>query len=437
MPLAARDVGLLLLAAGLPLATWLSLPHLPSVRRPAPVFSAGNSFPPSVLPFERQPLPLAHGDAGLPVVTNVQVMDLDGDGTLEVLACDALGNRIVRFDRGSDGSWRETTLVRDVSVPAHATVVDIDGDGDRDLVASVLGDIFPDDGVVGRVELFERDGDAYTRHVLLDDVRRVADVQPGDFDGDGDVDLAVSVFGYSRGEVLWLENRGDRVFADHHLLGGPGSIHVPVADYDGDGDPDIATIMSQDDEELWGFENLGGGKFARKMLWRSPNYDLGSAGLVAADLDQDGDVDLVLPVGDNLEDFDAFPQPYHGCLWFENVGKWTFQEHRIATFGGTYAATVDDLDGDGDRDIALVSMSNDWSNPANGSIIWLENDGRQSFRPWQIAADPIHLVTVASGDLDRDGRPDLVAGSLNLRRPFQRVGGVTVWRNAGGKERGP
>ena len=431
MPMSARDLGLSLLAVALPVATVLALPHLPALGRPRPVFSAGNTFPPSPLPFERRPLPLESEAKQLPLITNVQVVDVDGDGVTEVLACDDLGHRVIRFDRGADGGWRPSTLVGDVAFPAHVTVVDIDRDGDQDVVVSGLGDILPSDGVVGRVVLFERDGEGYRRHVLLDDVRRVADVQPGDFDGDGDVDLAVAVFGYSRGEVLWLENRGDFVFADHVLLSGPGAIHVPVADYDGDGDPDIATIMSQDDEELWGFENLGGGRFKRTMLWRTPNYDLGSAGLVASDLDQDGDVDLILPVGDNLEDFDAFPQPYHGCLWFENLGGWRFEERRIATLGGTYAAAVDDLDGDGDRDVVLVSMTNDWTNPKNASIVWLENDGKQSFRTWQIDNDPIHLVTVATGDIDGDGRADIVAGGLNLRRPYQRIGGVTAWLNKG------
>jgi hypothetical protein len=425
-----RDVVLTGLALALPAATVFALPRIPALGTPRPVFSAGDTFPASPLRFERQPLPVANEEKQLPLVTNVQVVDLDGDGATEVLACDALGHRVVRFDRAGSG-WKEATLVDLVSYPAHVTVVDIDGDGDRDVVVASLGDIMPSDAVIGRVLLFEKRDDGYERHVLLDDVRRVADVQPGDFDGDGDVDLAVAVFGYSRGEVLWLENRGDLVFADHVLLSGPGAIHVPVADYDGDGDLDIATIMSQDDEELWGFENRGNGTFRRTMLWRTPNYDFGSAGLVASDLDQDGDVDLILPVGDNLEDYDAFPQPYHGCLWFENEGGWQFKERRIATLGGTYAAAVDDLDGDGDRDVVLASMTNDWTNPANASLVWLENDGKQSFRTWQIDNDPIHLVTVATGDVDGDGRADIVAGSLNLRRPYQRIGGTTAWLNRG------
>ena len=426
-----QDWLLVALALALPVATLLALPYLPALGRPGPVFSAGDRFPSSPVPFRRQAMPMANEAKQLPLITNVQVVDLDGDGAVEVLSCDALGHRVIRFDRTGQGTWRESTLVDRVPYPAHATVVDIDGDGDRDVIVAALGDILPSDAVVGQVVLFEKRDEGYERRLLLDDVRRVADVQPGDFDGDGDIDLAVAVFGYSRGEVLWLENQGDYSFADHVLLSGAGPIHVPVADFDGDGDLDIAAIMSQDDEELWGFENQGGGRFTRTRIWQTPNHDLGSAGLVASDLDQDGDVDLILPVGDNLEDFDAFPQPYHGCLWFENQGGWKFVERRIATLGGTYAAAVDDLDGDGDCDVVLASMTNDWTDPGNASLVWLENDGRQSFRTWQIDNDPIHLVTVATGDVDGDGRPDVVAGSLNHRRPYQRVGGTTAWLNEG------
>ena len=193
--------------------------------------------------------------------------------------------------------------------------------------------------------------------------------------------------------------------------------------------------MTQDEEELWAFENLGGGEFRGHMLWMTDNYDLGSAGLVAADLDSDGDDDLILPAGDNLEDLDAYPQPYHGCYWFENQGDWTFKFARISDLGGTYAADVDDFDLDGDQDVVLISMTNDWYDERHASVVWLENDGQQRFQTWQIDSQPIHLIAVESGDLDGDGRPDIVAGSLNFRKPYQRVGRVTAWMNFSGEGR--
>lgn len=427
MSLKTRALILTCLVILIPLGTWLLLPGLPSLGQAPEIFSGGTSYPASQLKFKRATV--GPEPVGLPLITNVQILDFNGDGLNDILACDSGRGILSLFTKDGDDTWQEEVLLRDLAAPAHATVVDIDADGDQDIIVSILGNLLPDDRVIGRVELYERQGDEYVRHVILDDVRRVADVQPGDFDGDGDLDLAVAVFGYNRGAVLWLENRGDLKFRDHELLNAPGTIHVPVADYDGDGDLDIAAIVSQDEEELWGFENLGEGKFKKRRLWMTVNLDLGSAGLISADLDQDGDQDLILPAGDNLEDLDAYPQPYHGCLWFENKGDWNFEARQISDLGGTYAADVGDLDGDGDLDVVLVSMTNDWYDPDTASVVWLENDGKQNFQTWQIDNNPIHLVTVAVGDLTGDGHADLAAGGLNLRKPFQRIGRISAWLN--------
>lgn len=412
----------------IPLGSWWILAQIQQREPIAEVFSGGTTYPKSILQFDE--LQLEPDLRGLPQITNVQILDFDNDQQNEIICSDSLQNQISIF-KATEQGWKEDLLVRDVAAPAHVTVVDIDADGDLDLIVSVLGNIMPDDNVIGRVELFENRGSEYQRHVILEDVRRVADVQPADFDGDGDLDLAVAVFGYARGSVLWLENQGGLKFRDHILHIAPGTIHVPIADFDGDGDPDIAAIVTQDEEELWGFENLRHGKFKKRRLWMTLNHDLGSAGLVKADLDGDGDQDLILPAGDNLEDLDAYPQPYHGCYWFENNGNWNFIIHRISDLGGTYAADVGDLDADGDLDVVLVSMTNNWQRADTASVVWLENDGQQNFTTWQIANDPIHLVTVAVGDLNKDGAADIVAGGLNLRKPYQRIGRVAAWINKG------
>jgi hypothetical protein len=51
-------------------------------------------------------------------------------------------------------------------------------------------------------------------------------------------------------------------------------------------------------------------------------------------------------------------------------------------------------------------------------------------RQWRLAS-PTYLVTCVAGDLDQDGRQDILAGSLYLMPPHYRVGRVTLWAGAG------
>lgn len=418
-----------ILAVLIPVLGYFWIPRIAPQGPALAVQRGGSAYPKSEQKFLRGSIdadarPYPHH----PWMTNIKLVDFDGDGQLDVIACDALENAVWWYRQSRLGVWERHLLGDDIVAPAHATVVDLDDDGLPDVLVAELGNIWPDDGVIGRVILLHNQGDGkFERRVLLDDVRRVSDVQVADLNGNGRLDLAVAVFGYDRGEVLWLENLGDFQFLEHELLSAPGTIHVPIADFNGDGRPDIAAIVSQDEEELWCFENLGEGQFAPRRIWFTPNFDIGSAGLIAADLDQDGLVDLILPVGDNLEDLYSYPQPYHGCLWFRNKGNFEFEVQRIAEFGGTYAAAVGDVDGDGHLDVVLVSMFNDWDRRDTGSLLWLRNDGQQNFEPIQIATEPTHLVTVACGDLNGNGRAEIVAGGLHLTGPFDRLGRITWW----------
>ncbi|MGE0529146.1 MAG: FG-GAP repeat domain-containing protein, partial [Bdellovibrionales bacterium] len=356
----------------------------------------------------------------------------DRDGRPDVMVCDARLGQVIWYKQTSKGKF-ETILLNkgnELAAPCGATVVDLDQDGDPDVLVSVLGSVFPSDDRIGKVVWLENRGfKEFIPHTLLADVHRISDVQAGDFDRDGDLDLVVAAFGYDHGNLMWLENMGKMEFREHALMATPGTIHVPVADFDRDGDLDIIALVSQDEEEVWAFENLGGKKFApkRRLLYRSYNFDLGTAGLFACDLDKDGDQDLLLVAGDNLEILHHYPQPWHGCIWLENLGNWKFVPQRIASVGGPYAAGVGDLDGDGDNDVVLVSMFNDWKRPNSASIIWLENDGKQKFKPWQIADHPTNLATVACGDLNGDGRADIVAGSMHLLPPFQNMNHVVTF----------
>jgi hypothetical protein len=365
-----------------------------------------------------------------PWITNVNVVDLDGDGLLDVVLCDAKANQISWIHQQTAGTYLEEKIGSLVLAPAHVQANDIDRDGDLDLLVAEMGIINPSNDKIGSVVVLENDGhQQFSNRVLIDNVARVTDVEPGDFDGDGDTDLAVGQFGYHDGEMRWMENRGNWQFESHQLLNLSGTIHTPVADMDGDGDLDITAVVAQEWEEIYLFENDGGANFQEKRIYASTNEDFGSSGISLADLDRDGDLDVLYTNGDAFDYQPPEPRPWHGVQWLENKGGLEFEYHRIADFPGAFFANAIDADGDGDLDLFVVSLFNRWNDPEAQSMIWFENNGQQHFTLRDLASSPTHLVTLDHGDMDGDGWVDLVTGGMYAFPPFERMSRVTLWRN--------
>jgi hypothetical protein len=364
-----------------------------------------------------------------PLIAHVSLADLDGDGLSDIIVADAAKNRVTWLRQSSDRQFAEQTLA-EVPGPAHVQAVDLDRDGDLDLAVASLGVIFPNNAKIGAIIVLENDGrTVFTRRVLVDRIARVSDVRAGDLDGDGDLDLAVAQFGYDEGETRWLENRGNWRFESHILQSLSGPINAEIADVDRDGDLDIVSLVSQEWEEVYVFVNNGRGGFTPKRIFGASNEDFGSSWISVVDLEGDGDVDVLYSNGDAFDYAPPKGRIWNGLQWLENIGSIEFRYHRIADFPGASSPQAVDLDSDGDLDVAVVSAYNDWDNADAQSLVWLENDGHMRFSMRDLARSPTHLITLAAGDVDGDRRPDLVTGGLHMSRPFDRMSRVTLWKN--------
>lgn len=365
---------------------------------------------------------------GKPWITHVAAVDLDHDGLLDVLACDALADRVVALRQFPRGQFTEYVLASDLIGPVHVSAADLDGDGDLDLMIACMGKVLPNNERLGAVVLLENDGQQHFKtHVVESATYRVTDVEAGDFDGDGRLDLAVAKFGYDQGEVCWLRNTGPWQFERHSLLALPGAINVCVGDLNGDGRPDITALISQQTEEVHLFRNEGGGKFSDEVIFGSTNEDFGSSGISLCDVNRDGRLDVLYTNGDGFDYAEAGSRPWHGIQWLENQSD-GFRYHRIGTLPNAYSPVGADFDQDGDIDVVCVVGFQDAKNPQAPSLVLYENDGRQGFTPHFLARVPTHLVTVAAGDFDGNGRLAMVTGGFHAYPPWEQMSRLSLWR---------
>lgn len=394
-----------------------------------------DDFLPPKLLFEKQsagapPLP------GRPRIADVHITDLDQDGNADVIVCDDLQGTVswIPYQKSLAGGVSQAGEIElaKVLAPVNSEIFDFDGDGDLDIAVASIGSIYPNDLLIGEAVLLINDGQQnFEKRVLVSGVPRLSDMQPGDIDGDGDMDFGLAMFGWlSTGAVGWLEQITPEKFELHTVQEINGAMHMELVDLDLDGRLDLVTLVSQQHEMILCFRNLGNGKFDPILLGEAQHPNFGSSSFQVVDLDQDGDLDILYSNGDVM-DTSTSPKPYHGIQWLENTGNFNFVYHDITRFHSCYQAVAADMDGDGDLDVVGSNLYFDWLEHDMPSLIWLENDGKQHFTRRRIAYSPSNLATIDVGDLDGDKRPDIIAGGMHIPGPMGRSGRITVWLNKG------
>ena len=318
----------------------------------------------------------------------------------------------------------ETTATQlpDCLNACHVEPIDLNQDGTSDFVVADLGSFLPEDHQMGAVWLMSRarEHENWNRLPLLDGIGRVADVQPLDADGDGDIDLIVAEFGWhATGKITLLRNNpaedGSPNMSPETIDPRHGAIHVPVADLNRDGHPDFMALISQEHEVVEAFLNRGDGTFASQTVFKSDNPGFGSCGIQLCDLDSDGDLDVLFVNGDSLDTPTA--KPYHSLCWFENAGTYPFTKHEICKIPGGYCVQAGDVDLDGDIDLALVTLLPEAVVSAYpvgtfDSVVWFEQTSDLSFVGHSIERDNCHHAACELLDWDGDGDLDLIVGDM-------------------------
>ena len=361
----------------------------------------------------------------------IAAADFDSDGDLDLTSADYTPhNMLYLFENDSAGGFKRHVIQKEdpERLERHA-VGDLDGDGDPD-VAIVKN-------LRGHLLWFENSGRPtddrlWQRHVITTDLPGAYDVTLADFDNDGDLDVAAASWVLGN-QFAWFENSGsvgDGEWKKHLIeMDVAETRTMRAADFDGDGDPDLLGTGRKSHHVIW-YENRSA---ENSVDWRKHFVDDKSpcpAHGNPADMDGDGDMDIVMALGFYYKPGSGQPDASlrrddNQVVLYENSGKagsGLWQKHIIGPrFDDAFEAVAGDLDSDGDMDVAATS----WRNP--GRVVWFENHGDPK-GPWtrhMLKNNWRSANQVIIADFNGDGRPDIAAcaehGSYELR----------WWRNEG------
>lgn len=306
------------------------------------------------------------------------------------------------------------------------------------LLITLIGSYDPSDAPSGSViELAPPEATSPFQRTVISALHRpihtlVADVvpQPGP-------ELVISSFGNYAGSVDWHSlGATNSSSGPNQIISQPGAIRTIRLDVDKDGDTDLISLLSQGKESIILHTNEGNGRFTNtSLIEKHPSW--GFSSIQGIDWDSDGDTDLLVTNGDNGDFGETIPpfKPYHGVRLYLNNADGSFTEAFFLPQNGAYGAKAFDFDMDGDLDIASISYYPDYRRRPYESFIYYENTSLSratpTFSPKSFEqALAGRWCTIEVGDIDQDGKYDIVLGS-NIDGPTHVPSGLRkAWQES-------
>ena len=224
-------------------------------------------------------------DGGSEVPRRVSVADFDGDEEFDVISSwgDGVQKVLVHINTGYEVfAATPTVLSSNSSHPRGVFARDLDDDGDVDAVSAAHGETTAGEG---ELAWYVNSAIGFEKRVISTAVDAY-DVRAADIDGDGDRDLCVGAFPSATNvtDIVWYDNTtgdGDSWAPRTVETGYTGSKSVQAADMDRDGDLDIVAGMYDADKIVW-YENVMPAPTPRAVwqqqtYWASDVYDIDEA----------------------------------------------------------------------------------------------------------------------------------------------------------------
>ena len=307
---------------------------------------------------------------------------------LLVTACPAWSAEARTFDR-------MRLLETKGETSASVSLGDIDRDGDLDIILA-RGRHWPLDNLILR-----NDGKGnFTTTKLPAEADRTYSAALADLDGDGSLDLVVSNDRPDKKVIYLNDGRGN--FRAAGTFGRPewSTRYITVADLYGDGRPDIivANRSSNPAKPVPCFVCLNDGKggFPTEIPLPTQSATI----IVAADLDGDGKIDLLVPHRDGGQSL---------IFWNDGTGKFSAAPVPVGPKQSSVrAAVAADIDGDGIMDIVVGDAK-------AGMFIYRGKSQRAFEEPFPLGDKSGAPYSIGVMDLNRDGKLDLVVGRQEAR----------------------
>jgi hypothetical protein len=323
----------------------------------------------------------------------VVTADFNNDGNLDLATADYSSNDVSILLGNGDGTFQPAVQFSTALGPSSLAVGDFNGDGNLDIAVTEYG--FNS----SELAIFFGQGDGtFIAGPIYTGFADPYSVTVADFNGDGQLDLAVA--NNATNNVIVLFGKGNGTFRKAHSYHVPEPERVLAVDVNGDGAPDLAVlaycgknVKTCASGAVAILLNQGNGSFG-KPAYFSVN-GVGPDGIAAADLNGDGNIDLV--VANN-----NFQQPSTISVLLGN-GNGTFNAAVNYEVGaGPAGVAIADFNGDGNLDLAVA-------NTAGDTVSLLEGNGNgtfQSAQNIQFANDSLPISVVAA-DFNNSAYPDL------------------------------
>lgn len=340
--------------------------------------------------------------------TVVATADFNGDGHLDIVWTTYWGARLGLGD--GHGQFAEVDRIASDAIVPEIQASDVDHDGDVDLVvvsADNVGSANVQEPQCLRVYLNNGDG-TFVKAVDRPLDKAPRSVTSGDFNGDGQLDVAIGqMFGVRLVFGVLSQEPSETTLPLTNSAGGMGNWDKLVAgDIDGDGDTDLAAAEYYDVTTI---RNDGAGNFTQGASHYGHDT---SRSLALNDVDADGLLDVVLP-------------GHMGLIIWHGTPACDLERLEIVGNEGLEDLAMADFDGDGLLDFASAPAAN------RGQFkVFLRSTSGWSVETIGPATWPGEPRPVASGDFDEDGRPDvLVVSSMPLDVYPWWAQALIVWRN--------